>query len=474
MSWKDEEIDKLYQESAKTGSFEYKNEYWTEMEALLPKSTGKDFLWFFTAFVFIGLIGVTTVIDNPISINDSRIAQSTIQNQTTTESENRSTFNKKNVNSTSSENSNAINFIQKEQSTPASIYTKKEEQSNYIAPKETKPSFKSTIDNSLKNEHKNVSSDNANGGITLATTDEVQNSSSNKREQSNNVDSQEAKPSFKSTIDNTLINEHKNVSSDNAKERITLATTDEVQISNSVNNKTNNEIGNLPIRILDISSSERDIIASPPYEGKTSSYVDFYAQAIGGVSQSLSIPSDKYSYSYGIGLGAQFHKDQFKFTTGVNAFISNHNDLQLNRTAKVYGFGSDVFNYNIDYKKIYSVELLLEAGYQFGRHQVSVGLRPSFAFNSKVQFSELSMDGTQSVVKNSESRDIYGYMDGINQFGLKPMLGYSFNLTPSILIGANVGIQLMPSINEEFINGSNRVYPIDGQIYLRKSFSIRR
>ena len=412
MSWKDEEIDKLYQESAENHSIEYKNEYWKEMEALLPESRGRDFLWFFTAFLFIGIVGVNSFINSPI-MSDAKIAQSTNENQNIADAEN---INEKDVNSISANNSVINN--QKENSIASITVAKKDEQSNNNSSKESTPLKKSTFD--------------------------------------------------------YVLNEPIQIKSLSIKKNLILATEDKVQKTNNTTSHIDNEIGNLPIRTLDISSPDHTLMVSPPYEGKTSSYVDFYGQVIGGISQSLSIPSDNYSYSYGFGFGAQFHKGQFQFTTGINALVSNHSDLQLNRSAKVYGFGSDLYNFNIDYKQIYSLNLLLTAGYQLGRHQINAGLRPSFAYSSQVQVSELSMDDAQSIVNNSETREVYGYMGAINQFGLKPMLGYSFKLSPTISIGANIGIQLMPSIKEDFLTGSNRVYPIDGQIYFRKSFSIKR
>jgi len=414
MSWKDEEIDNMYKESAENVSFEYKDEYWKEMEALLPKSRGRDFLWFFTAFLFVGIIGVTPFVTQSSNTDNKSIAQIDVEsNHLQTSTEKQSTSEQKLDNTITSE----------------------EETQVVSAPNNSNP-------NNSKQKG-------------LSSTDGSMNSSS-----------KATKPTIKSKIDDALNDEP-------AKQNL-LIVNDGNKTEATNDKKIDNEIGDLPIRDIDIRPLYLNIEALPPYEIETTSYIDFYAQLMGGVSQSLSIPSDAISNSYGLGFGAQVHKGQFQFTTGLNALISNHNDLQLNRTAKVYGFGSDVYNFNIDYKQIYSLELLLEAGYQFGRHQVNVGLRPSYAFSSKVRLNELNMDGNQSVVNSSETRDVYGYMDGINQLGLKPMIGYSFNLTPSIVLGANVGVQLMPSINQDFLSGSNRLYPIDGQVYFRKSFSIRR
>ena len=59
MSWTDEEIDKLFNESANAQSFKYDDAYFSEIEAALPiNKKGKDFLWMGTAMLFI--VALTT------------------------------------------------------------------------------------------------------------------------------------------------------------------------------------------------------------------------------------------------------------------------------------------------------------------------------------------------------------------------------------------------------------------------------
>jgi hypothetical protein len=65
-------------------------------------------------------------------------------------------------------------------------------------------------------------------------------------------------------------------------------------------------------------------------------------------------------------------------------------------------------------------------------------------------------------------------MDGLKRFGLKPMIGYSWSVMPGMELGVNVGIQVMPQINEDFINGINNKLPIDGQVYFRKTIDFRK
>jgi hypothetical protein len=199
----------------------------------------------------------------------------------------------------------------------------------------------------------------------------------------------------------------------------------------------------------------------------------FYIQGIAGLSQSLITPSDNISNNYGIGLGVEFNKPRISFILGMNTLVSNHKDLELNRVAKVYGFGSETFNYNIDYKSIYNIEGVIDITYNIRNHQLRFGLRPSYSFSSKVRFSKMQLD-VENSFKNEERNDIYGFMEGINRIGIKPTIGYSFRLNNGISIGVNSGIQLMKLVNEDFINGVNNKLPIDCQLYLRKSIQIRK
>jgi hypothetical protein len=142
--------------------------------------------------------------------------------------------------------------------------------------------------------------------------------------------------------------------------------------------------------------------------------------------------------------------------------MSNYSDMLLSREAKVYGFGSELYRYNLEYKQTYSLEGVFTVGYKLGRHTISIGCRPSYMMNSRVIINQ---QGPQGIERN----DVYGFMDGLNRFGIKPMVGYSVNLSHGLVLGINVGAQVVQAVNEEFVNGQNSQLPIDGQIYLRKS-----
>lgn len=218
-----------------------------------------------------------------------------------------------------------------------------------------------------------------------------------------------------------------------------------------------------------------ELASQPAYDGKVKATANMYVQAVGGLSQSLITPSEALSYSYGIGAGIEIKKRNFSFAAGANLIVSNHNDLELSRTAKVYGFGSEVYHFNMDYKQLYLIEGNLELGYAFKRHNVKIGVRPSYTFSSKVKVSELGLTYTQAdVADESATRSHYGYMDGLKRLGIKPMIGYSYNLRPDMTLGMNMGVQLMPMVNEEYIDGVNNKFPIDAQLYFRKTINFRK
>lgn len=232
------------------------------------------------------------------------------------------------------------------------------------------------------------------------------------------------------------------------------------------------EVENLAIRPL-VDQHDKELTSYPILPSKVKSTVVPYVQAFGGLSQSLITPSEALSYSYGVGAGIEIQNRNFSMSAGLNGLVSNHNDLELNRSAKVYGFGSDIYQFKVDYQQLYTLEGNLELGYAFKRHKVKLGIRPSYTFSSRVRVNESGENILGDAGKTATDRSIYGYMGGVRRFGVKPMVGYAFKLSPSLEMGLNIGVQLMPMIHEELIDGKNNKLPIDGQLYLKKTISFK-
>ena len=68
----------------------------------------------------------------------------------------------------------------------------------------------------------------------------------------------------------------------------------------------------------------------------------------------------------------------------------------------------------------------------------------------------------------------YGYFDGINRLGVKPMIGYTYKFGSGLSIGINAGVQLMPLVKNDFVNGVSNKFPIDGQLILKKTLNFKK
>jgi hypothetical protein len=193
----------------------------------------------------------------------------------------------------------------------------------------------------------------------------------------------------------------------------------------------------------------------------------FYLELNGGASQSLITPSAYTSTSFGGGVGVETYLGNFNLTTGLNLAISNHKDLTLTTEGKNYSFGSTLRTHHYSYDQVYNLDVPINLGYNFGNHNVNLGLRTSVLLGAKVQ---------HTVYDNEEmvrSEKLFGLAGGLERFGMRPTVGYAYRMK-NWTVGANVGVQLLQSVNEEYINGFNNRFPIDGQIYLRRSIKLRR
>jgi len=407
-------IDALYRAKSNNLSFEYNSSYWDEMAAMLPNNKKRlDFLWFFTSFVFVGLISSLFFINGPI---------------TTEKDVNYSADNLYNKNGTNNKNKNSSGDVE------SSIAESNVKGDNNSSNQETLASQNelnassvengaSSTDNTANRVAGPVISSSANNVVTITS---LENENSAPVHSVN--DSQITEPEFSQTPK--------------------VSTTSEQEII-------------LATKELEMGIIDRDLAPSSFKTLKVPVTTNLYIELNGGISQALTSPSESIASSLGLGIGTSFQKGRFIFTTGVNAIMSNHSDMLLSREAKVYGFGSELYRYNLEYKQTYSLEGVFTVGYKLGRHTISIGCRPSYMLNSRVIINQ---QGPQGIERN----DVYGFMDGLNRFGIKPMVGYSVNLSHGLILGINVGAQVVQTVNEEFVNGQNSQLPIDGQIYLRK------
>lgn len=409
----DPELDSLFVQSSKGLSFNYKSEYWLEMLALLPRRRGADFIWYFMSSIFVGLLMMTAFTSSPLTESTDQTLSSKII---------------ENIDEGLENDSQKASF--QEESTIT------ENLEDVINDQET---------NAITSDYSNSTVD----GNRIVPTSIATNNNASIVSNANGIDEPKIERNESSFID--------------AGNGMSL---DE---GASISDGSIDQLPYLETVTFAYDFSHDQEVIDIGYDLKQRMTSRLYLELNGGLSQSLISPSNKLSYSGGVGAGLQLQKGRISMGVGLNANLSKHNDLVLSRKAKVYGFGSEVYRYEINYNEIYAIEGNISLGYKFGRHQFSVGVRPSYIFNSKVGYS--------MVTENPESSDrktYYGYTDGVRSWGIKPMVGYAFDITPKWTFGLNVGTQILPAVNEEYINGVNNQFPIDGQLYLRRLIRLRR
>ncbi|MBL1278752.1 MAG: hypothetical protein COA33_000640 [Fluviicola sp.] len=440
MSLTDKEIDKLFQNNANNASFEYKDAYWKELEAMLPPKKEGGVLWLVIPLLFIGLLVFAPVINgssNAINEEATTLLANN-ENDTTTLNE-KSTLTKNKLTKTDIPN-NEISSENVGSDSQAGNQSTETQQKKVKTDKQGTSSSQKSNNSGVNKNYLKVN----NVGQSIDVTDSKGESKSDSNEK-------------------VALNNNQNLVNNQVDDK---QETQEDFSSKQSDQGSIDALSTAELSVIEVNRNQELAKLFQDLQMPTRS--TFYIQALGGLSQSMITPSDRLSYSMGVGIGANFNKGRFVFTTGLNGIWSIYDDLVLSRQAKVYGFGSEVYNYDLKFRELFSLEADLSIGYRFGNSTVSVGVRPSYIVGSKVNY-RINDDEDNYTTEN-----FYGYSDGIYRFGIKPMLGYSYDFKSGVTVGINIGAQIMPLVDAASINGENSVLPIDGQLYLRKSINFRK
>lgn len=439
MSWTDEEIDKLFQDGAKAQSFEYDNAYFTEMEAAaLPvNKKGKDFLWMGTALLFIAVLTtgyfVNETNDNVLNGTNDQLAKLELNNGNAVDSK---------------------SSMKDQQSTNMQVLEQQDIESTNLTSEEG-------VDAATANAN---STDYPNNG---GTPSQKEGGSKSKKNTDAGENTTKAKTLAVTGSSGTKVIEEQDPK---IKQLINL------RADTKINNQRQLDVLRVPITaglMINPPKELDQVVGSSLIPNALPALSDlrakpvFYVELNAGVSQSLITPSEYVFTSYGGGFGVESYLGNFNLTTGLNFKLSEHNDLFFTRSAKFYGFGSTLETDTYDYRKVYTIELPISLGYNFGNHNLNIGVRPSILIGAKVKHQSFENE------ELTRSEELYGLAGGLTRYGLKPTFGYSYHMN-KWTIGANIGVQLMQSIDEDFIDGFNNRFPVDGQIYLRRTIRLRK
>lgn len=85
MNWTDDEIDKLFQESASKVDVPYKDTYWNEMEAMLPRKKRKGIIWLWgggLSFLTFAVAAATVIALSPVEQKPAGTGKATLHSGT--------------------------------------------------------------------------------------------------------------------------------------------------------------------------------------------------------------------------------------------------------------------------------------------------------------------------------------------------------------------------------------------------------
>ncbi len=119
----------------------------------------------------------------------------------------------------------------------------------------------------------------------------------------------------------------------------------------------------------------------------------FYAQAGFGMTQSNISGSDKnWMPAVNLGAGYQYKPQGIGFSAGLNINASFANNLEITRRSKVYNFSSTNYEQKLMYRQLYSIELPISVDFRKNRHTLSLGIAPTYLATTVMRFSQFEND----------------------------------------------------------------------------------
>lgn len=190
---------------------------------------------------------------------------------------------------------------------------------------------------------------------------------------------------------------------------------------------------------------------------------EFFIQGVAGTGHGKMLPGEKFNKVTGIGLGGEWNRKRFTASFAMNGIVSHHNGMELSRISKVYGFGSTEYKSTIEYSKLFLAESELTLGYRLGRLAAFCGINLNYLVTTESTISSFEDDEMHI----ADIQKLYGYKTGIKDWGLKPMLGMSYDFKNYIQIGANIGAHVIQTLDSEYLQGTSRPLPLEGRFYVR-------
>ena len=336
MNWTEDEIDDLFREAANQQSFEYRPEYWKDIEAQLPiKKSRKPFIWWFSANVFLTIF-ISLLVVELVQLPFEDLSKNRINELRPLSSKKQ--LIKKSLatvgNHHNKLNSNRIKAIEK-----------------YINP--SKHLSAKVFESSLF--HKQISS-----------------KSSNQKIENKGLLSNEKAVYLENEIIETLL-----IGAQNSDFQQMILSTKPLELA-----------------------GEKEQLLKSENHFNVGKKVGYFIEMNGGMQEGWTRSSDlSINGSAGISAGIVLPINQFKVKIGVGLKAMEFDNLYIKEEARIYGFGSNLVEKKYEFGSMYSLIVPLDLSYSIGRHNLSLGVISSFNLMASFKKTEV-VDGTNIVFSN--------------------------------------------------------------------------
>lgn len=427
MNWSDEEIDGIFREANLSSNVpEYKDTYFDEIEYLLPKKSNKKLIFWSLSSVIVVLLTALFFLSNRVTIQSKNIKQ--VLNQ-------------------------------------ADISENKKIE---ISPIETKGVGVNDINKSEKKQSNFAEKNKANN--TYSTREEFY---SNISENSDLIDSKNVllnSTNFdqKKTSSLFIVNEIFPIEKNLWNEFENDFTTDSKLYAHSDEWSEIDELEKLQVPIFEQNEISKEILplVFPIKIDRFSLYGELgmgFSESFTKLLKSENIASTNEVYKtfhFGTGVSMKQNKNRYQF--GVNYMLYSISDLDLNRNSIVFGFDINRYSQNINYKSLSVLEFPVLIERKIKNQYLGFGLMPTFCLGSKIHFTKSQND--IEIVNETVNFNKLGIVD----FGLKPQISYSFQLTNGFEIGTKLSVNLINHFNKINFENSLNSIPVQMQVSFKK------
>lgn len=184
-----------------------------------------------------------------------------------------------------------------------------------------------------------------------------------------------------------------------------------------------------------------------------------------GVSQNyLADQSKNIMPVFNIGVTSRFMPDRIGVSFGITISNAFARDLQTQKTSRVYGYSVTEYRQDFTYRQLTFIEVPVLIEFRHKNHFFSAGVSGTYLAASWMKFQEY-----RNNIETSND-NYFGLNYGLRRFGIKPVIAYEYLLKGNWAVGAQFSTQVIQQLDTRKFNEVNTTrLPLSVAVTLRKN-----